>query len=244
VDYVPELKLGGLKWPHNRLRQKLGLRRADLVISDSNFLATRIRRLATPRRLETVYMGVDVDRFAPGGAKERLVLSVCFSITRETSVLKGLPTLVDAAVLVPDAEFVIVGRSGGDGALEELARRAPANVSFTRRFVGDDELLDLYRRASVYAQVSAHEAFGVAVAEAMACGCIPVAARGSALQEVAGPVARDVDYGDAAATAAAIGEALAASESDRAAARARVVERYPIGRRIERLAELLSPLVG
>ncbi len=244
VDYVPQLKLGGLKWPHNRLRQRIGLRAADLVLSPSMFLTHQIRRLATPRRLETVYNGVDTDRFSPGGAKEDLVVTVCFEINRATAAVKGLWTLLEAARSLPGVSFVVVGRGGSDDTLARLQARAPENVSFTARFVPDEELIELYRRARVYAQISAHEAFGVAMAESMACGCVPVIADGHALGEIAGPVALHVPYSSVAATAVAIEEALCADDATRDAARERVVTRYPIARRTERLTALLRPLIA
>jgi glycosyltransferase involved in cell wall biosynthesis len=243
VDYVPELGLGGLKWPHNRLRQKLGLRWADLVLSMSSYSSERIRALATPLRLELVPMGVDVHRFSPAGAKEPLAVTVCFEITRKTAVLKGLPTLLAAARSLPDVPFVVVGRSGGDDELNRLERNSPANVSFTGRFVSDDELLDLYRRASVYVQVSAHEGFGLAAAESMACECVPVVTADHALSEVVGDAGIRVPYGDADATAEAIARGLRSAELGRAARR-RIVERFTMERRTERLLEVLGPLVG
>jgi glycosyltransferase involved in cell wall biosynthesis len=243
VDYVPELGLGGLKWPHNRLRQKLGLRWADLVLSMSSYSSERIRALATPRRLELVPMGVDVHRFSPAGAKEPLAVTVCFEITRATSVLKGLPTLLAAARSHPDVPFVVIGRAGRDDELDRLARSSPANVSFTGRFVSDDELLDFYRRASVYVQVSAHEGFGLAAAESMACECVPVVTADHALSEVVGDAGIRVPYGDADATAEAIARGLRSTELGRAARR-RIVERFTMERRTERLLEILRPLVG
>jgi glycosyltransferase involved in cell wall biosynthesis len=243
VDYVPELRLGGLKWPHNRLRQKLGLRWADVVLSISEYSSERIRALATPRRLELVPMGVDVHRFSPAGAKEPLALTVCFEITHATAVLKGLPTVIAAARVLPEVPFVVVGREGRDGELDRIRRTSPANVTFTGRFIPDDELLDLYRRASVYVQVSAHEGFGLAAAEAMACACVPVVTAGHALSEVVGDAGIRVPYGDADATSEAIARGLRSAELGQAA-RLRIVEHFTMDRRTDRLLELLRPLVG
>lgn len=244
VDVVPELGLGGLRWPHNRLRQRLGLVTADLVLAPSEFLAGRIRQLARPRRLEVVHNGIDTAHFAPDGrAKERLALTVCFEVTRETSVLKGLPEFVAAAGHLTDVEFVAVGRPGGDGALARLQELAPPNVRFSGGRVSDNELLELYRRAKVYVQPSAHEAFGVAVAESMACHCVPVLADQQALHEVAGEAAVFVPFGAADRVAAAVEESLALPDDAGARARARIVERFTIERRVERLVALLTPLV-
>ncbi len=243
VDFVPQLGLGGLRWPHNRLRQRIGLRTADLTIAMSEFSAERIKRVAKPRRLEVVPMAVDSDHFTPQGPKEDIALTVCFSVTRETSALKGLPAFVQAARRLPDVRFVLVGSSGGDDALAQLKAEAPSNVEFTERFVSDDELLDLFRRAKVYVQVSAHEGFGLAASEAMACECIPVVTEGTALTEVVGDTGFVVPFGDADATAHAVRRAVA-DEKAGAAARARIREHFPFGKRIDSLVELLRPLAA
>lgn len=244
VDYVPDLGLGGLRWPHNRLRQRIGLRLPDLVLSPSRFLAEKIERLSRPRRLEVVANGIDTAYFGPGGRdKERLVTTVCFEVTRETAPLKGLPVLLDAAAQLPDARFAIVGRPGADDEYARLEARASPNVEFTGR-VSDEELLELYRRSKVYAQISAHEAFGVAVVEAMACECVPVVSDRGSLPEVAGDTGSFVPYGDAQETVRAISAALSLPRSRGEAGRQRVLGHYTIERRMSRLVALLGPLVA
>jgi len=240
IDYVPELGLGGLRWPHNRLRQRLGIRSVDLVLPHSHFVAGRIEALARPRELELVELGIDVRHFSPDGTtKEPLVLTVCFEVTRETSPLKGLPAFLHAASLVPDASFVVVGRSGGDDELDRLRATAPANVTFAGG-VSDEELLALYRRAKVYAQLSAHEAFGVAVVESMACGCLPVLSDRGSLPEVAGDEAAYVPFGSGADAAGAIRGSLAEPADKGLRGRKRVVERYDVERRLDRFATLVE----
>lgn len=242
VDVVPQLNLGGLRWPHNRLRQKLGLRRADLVLAMSDWSAGRIKALVEPRALEIVPMGVDTERFTPGGAKEQLVLTVCFSVSDETALLKGVTTFVSAAAHVPEARFVLVGRSSGDGALDRLRASATANVEFVDRYLPDDELLELFQRAKVYVQVSAHEGFGLAAAEAMACGALVVGAGEHALRDVVGDTGRFVPYGDVGATADAVRELLAYPADAGSAARTRIESTFPFDLRAGRLREVLRPM--
>jgi glycosyltransferase involved in cell wall biosynthesis len=242
VDYVPSVRLGGLKWPHNRLRQRLGLRAANVVVCPSEFLAERIRALRTPRSLEVISNGVEVDLFTPDGTREDLVVTACFEITRETAALKGLPTLIGAAAMLPETRFVVVG-PGRDGTLATLAAAAPPNVSFTERSLSQDELVALYRSAKAYVQVSAYESFGVALAESMACGCAPVISAIQGLREVTGGLAFEAPYGDVGATARAIESALAADDSFREDVRRRIVENYSLedrAVRIERLLERIS----
>ena len=80
--------------------------------------------------------------------------------------------------------FVFVGR-WHDDAIEELRALAGDNVEFTG-WLSDDDLHAMYRRASVYVQASRHEGFGLAVAEAMLAGCVPVVMNVTAMPEVVG----------------------------------------------------------
>ena len=64
-------------------------------------------------------------------------------------------------------------------------------------WLSDEELQDLYRRASVYVQASRHEGFGLAVAEAMLAGCVPVVMNVTAMPEVVGDAGVLIDSQDA-----------------------------------------------
>ena len=99
------------------------------------------------------------------------------------------------------------------------ARPRPPNVTLTG-WVEEDVLNDCYRRASVYVQASAHEGFGLSVAEAMLAGCIPVTTRAGALPEVVGDIGVQVDGQDPAQLAAAIERALERDDHERARRRA------------------------
>ena len=72
-----------------------------------------------------------------------------------------------------------------DDAVEELRNRGGHNVELTG-WLSDEDLLDAYRRAAVYVQASRHEGFGLAVAEAMLAGCVPVVMNVTAMPEVVG----------------------------------------------------------
>jgi glycosyltransferase involved in cell wall biosynthesis len=80
----------------------------------------------------------------------------------------------------------------------------------------------------VYVQASQHEGFGVSVAEAMLAGAIPVVTRAGALPEVVGDAGVVVDDATPAALAAGIRTALDAGPERRAAARERVLAKFPV----------------
>ena len=121
------------------------------------------------------------------------------------------------------------------------AEIAPPNVTFIERFLPAEELPDLYRRATCYIQASAHEGFGIAVAEAMACGAVPVVTKRFSLPEVTGDLGLYIPFEDPKATAAAARRTLTATPQQRAALRTRVVQNYPQARRERELIGAIRP---
>lgn len=235
---------GALRFPLFRFMLKLTLALADLVLPFSESAARQVRKYARPRRSEVVYPGVDTDFFSPDDAIEREALAVTVSPVTETAIKqKGLKTFVDAARYAPQMRFVIVGLSP-DGSIAKLKASAPANVEFVERFVPVGELRDLYRRAACYVQVSLHEGFGVAVAEAMACGTPVVVTKVFSLPEVTGGLAEYVPIEDPRATAEAVLRAGAASRQQREALRGRVKDSFTMDHRERKLVRLLSELLS
>ncbi|MEO8287242.1 MAG: glycosyltransferase [Chloroflexota bacterium] len=231
VANMPEIEFGSMIRPRLR-RLVIGmLKMADTILTFSDYAQTEVRRYVQPRRMRTAYMGIDVERLrpSPAVARENMVITAS-SVGHAFIKQKGLDTFVRAAACVPDAQFVLIGKFV-DESIDELRRIAPPNVTFTGRFVTDEELADYYKRAKVYVQASAHEGFGVALAEAMSAGCVPVAVRGTAMPEVVGDTGFYAPYGDAQALGAAIQQALADDGTCAAAARERIVARFTVARR-------------
>jgi glycosyltransferase involved in cell wall biosynthesis len=116
---------------------------------------------------------------------------------------------------------------------------ASKNVSFTD-FLGENEPTRCYQETKVYVQVSAHEAFGVPLAEAMACECVPIVTDKGVIPEVVGNTGFYVPYEDPVATAEGIKQALR-SDAGRLA-RQRVEAMFTIGRRQEALLKAIKDL--
>jgi len=220
--------------------QQGGLRRGA-----SRWIMKRARRLATnsrysqseieghtpipPESVTVIHHGVP-DPFGelPAEPKERLALTVG-AVTRGTHVQKGQLPFAEAAAKLPDVRFVHVGK-WLDDAVDELRARAADNLELTG-WASDEELLDWYRRAAVYVQASRHEGFGLALAEAMLGGCVPVVVDVTAMPEVVGDAGVLISSQEPDEVAVGVRRALELGEDGSRRARERIVAEFPMDAR-------------
>jgi len=118
------------------------------------------------RKMRTITPGVDTKLFSPSAAakRDRSVLFVGSVVMDEPAIMtKGLRYVLAAARTMPDVTFNVMG------VFSRKMRYTP-NV----RWLGTADqrgLAAAYRRAGVVVCASLNEGFGLAVLEAMACGC-------------------------------------------------------------------------
>lgn len=175
-------------------------RRANLVLTVSQFSRDEIVR----------YIGIPADKVRvvrhgmtrrTGGAgartRERMILFVG-SIFRRRHVDKLLSAFINSvAGRVPDSHLEIVGedRSHPPYDLSQIVHESPASIQSRialRSYVSDDELADLYARASVFVFLSEYEGFGLTPLEALAAGVPPIVLDTPVAREVYGQAARYV----------------------------------------------------
>ena len=182
---MPDIGYGYQQGGLRRWASRWIMRRARVLLTNSHYSRSEIAANTPidPERVSVVHHGVP-DPFGPleqGRRRERLAITVGH-LVKTTLMQKGHQPFVEAARHLPDVRFVFVGEAHDD-AIEHLRRLAPGNVEFTG-WLSDTDLEAIYRRASVYVQASRHEGFGLAVAEAMLAGCVPVVCNVTAMPEV------------------------------------------------------------
>lgn len=181
-----------------------------------------------PAKLETIYAGVDIDRFRPGGAapSPHEVLFVGRILPH-----KGIEHLIDA--VRPPLSLRVVGRAYDTAYLDRLRGRADGKAVTFELNADDETLVGRYQSALalVLPSLEASELFGLVVAESMACGRPAVVSRTGALPEVVedGVTGWIVPPGDSNALAGVL-QRLAADPAAATAmgqrGRARVTARY------------------
>jgi glycosyltransferase involved in cell wall biosynthesis len=206
------------------------MRRATRLATNSEYSLSEIER-NTPidrARVRVIHHGVPDPVGEAPGSKEREALTVG-AINRTTLVQKGQLPFVEAARLLPDVRFTFAGK-WLDGSVEWLRARAGDNVRFTG-WLSDEDLHAAYRRAAVYVQASRHEGFGLAVAEAMLGGCVPVVMNVTAMPEVVGDAGVLIESQEPEAVADGVRQALELGPDAARRARERILSEFPMERR-------------
>ena len=235
------------------------------VIAVSAAVARRLReqQIFPDDKIVTVPNGIDVDRFAQATLnlsrdeyRRKLELppdGLLVGTVGEINSLKGHEDLVRAAAIIagrfPGLQFIIAGEDTSStkehlSALQRLIGDLGLEKR-VRRFGWLDDIADLYCALDLFVSASHTESFGLAIAEAMACG-VPVVATAT---EGAGEIIDDgvtgvlVPIGDAASLAEAIIRLLEKAD-ERAglakAAGATVRERFSLQRMVGETEQVYS----
>ncbi len=222
------------------------LRQADVVTAGSMRYLDEARSAANldDERLAFAPLGVDLETFSPEG--RHLEMTPTVINVGSLQPVKGQADLIRAFRFVadraPNARLAIVG----DGPLRARLERLARELDLTGRlhFAGDlrhERLPDVYRQATVFVQASLHEAQGMAVLEAAACGVPIVGTPVGALADLAPDAAVTSPPGDPLRLAQAILSVLDDPARGRElgqAARARVEQMYGLEVAVERFEKL------
>jgi glycosyltransferase involved in cell wall biosynthesis len=227
----------------HRFVQRVVARRSRLVMTVSEFSEAELRRhgLVGPERaVHVVHCAVGGEIAAaaarPAPPREPFVLFVGSVEPR-----KNLRSLLEAWCRIPASErgewrLKIAGGAAKSFAQVVLPQVADAAVDFLG-YVSDEDLIALYRRASLFAYLSEYEGFGLPPLEAMSLGTPTLLSDIAVFRELYDGAASFVPPGSAAAIAAELSslmhdEARRAALSEAGQSRAL---RYDWGRSAERL---------
>jgi len=183
-------------WLRNRL-----LRDADAFVAMSRAIRDEMVACGVPpERAFLIPHGVDVERFRPAAAGERVALRASLGLPHGLLVVytgrllrgKGLDTLLDAFDPIAggrgDVHLVLVGEGGGQSLSVEdelRARAAVAPLAGRVVFAGRVEDVSGWLRASdVFVFPSLFEGLGISLVEALACGLPAVGSRTGGIVDV------------------------------------------------------------
>ncbi len=252
------------------------LRHASHVTASSAYFLEMARAQGL-KRLSLAPLGVDIELFSPSnatlssspaspplplscravptgegeglgeGVRPPLLLNVgsLIAVKRQLMLLQAMRRVITK---VPTAHLQIVG----EGPLKNDLVAAMHQLGLSEHVtlcgaMAHDQLPAHYRAADLFIQSSLHEAQGMAVLEAAACGVPSVGTSVGVLGELTPDAARTVPVGDEAALAAAIIDLLKHADQRQAmgnAARARVEEFYSVEVCMQQFVKLYQDLAA
>lgn len=188
VAYIPEVKSGARTRRGRWLMVRNTFRSVHHIFPVSNYALSMLKGSVPDHAPATViYNAVDTSRFLfGGGERKKIALTVTQLDTVLDYRLKGVDVFMKAAANMLDTPFELIGIRGPALEYARLEAKDLDNVTIVEGPVEFAYLLDKYHTASAYCQLSMDESFGVATAEAMSCGCIPVVSQVPSLEEVTG----------------------------------------------------------
>ncbi|MFH0851021.1 MAG: glycosyltransferase [Candidatus Bathyarchaeota archaeon] len=158
------------------------LRRADHVVAVSRHLERLVHRLgASLGKTETIYMGVDVERFRPNKLRGPQTIGTLGRVIPG----KNMEDLLRAMSLLQgnrDVRLLV----GGDGPHLPTLKKLSLKLGLRdTHFLGRvHDAPGFHRLCDVFALASVNEGLSVSLQEAMASGCVPVAADAWGSREV------------------------------------------------------------
>ena len=173
---LPDIHYGLQLLPGRRALVRWLMERATLVTGGSDYLLAQAREQLAPhptRRLRRAPLGVDLDRFVPcatstaNGQSIGLNVGALYPVKDQALLLRAVARLPRVTV-----------RIAGQGPLLAALQRQAVGLGIADRveFLGSVDhaaLPGVYAAADVFVQTSRHEAQGMALLEAAACG-VPV----------------------------------------------------------------------
>ena len=184
VCRIPSLNYGVFCSRPRGFAAAWSMRNSTLNLPVSAYVARKVRALAPLHPSKTVYNCVNMDP-APdaAGIPRKHVLTVAFVDSERTYYIKGIDLFAEAARRLPGVPFLIAGFHAEK--LSHLSKDFPPNLMIYPP-LRHEELTPLFHQSAVYCQLSRSEAFGIALAEAILHGCIPVVANEGGMPEIAG----------------------------------------------------------
>jgi glycosyltransferase involved in cell wall biosynthesis len=234
--------LKSLKYSTHIVSPSKSLIECDYTYSDLDYPKQGFRyfdpSIKTP--FTVIFNGVDTSYFKPGIKslrKKNSFLTLCGNLDKRNFSLKGIDLFIAAARHFPDCEFTIIGRIA-----QGFNFIKPDNVTFVD-YVPHEQLPSKMAEFDFYCQLSMSEGFGLALAEAMACGCVPIVSKVGIMDFIVGDSGFLLEKRDNDLLKSVI---LKAMESDIVTmgfkARTRVVENFDIQKRRNNFLQLINSL--
>jgi glycosyltransferase involved in cell wall biosynthesis len=183
VCRIPSLNYGVFCSKPRGFAARWSMRHASLNLPVSEYVARKVRAIAPNSAYNTLYNCVNLQPGQPPAQERPYILTVAFVDTERTYYIKGIDLFVETARLLPQYSFLIIGFQPEK--LKHLSDKFPPNLNFLPP-VKHEALGPYFLKSRIYCQLSRSESFGIALAESILHGCIPLVTNEGGMPEVVG----------------------------------------------------------
>lgn len=235
VTSLPEFKYGALSNPVRAFFSRNTLKFTTVCLPVAESLKKKLLEINSDAKVEVIATRQDAEKFSFDGYKRpKRIITVSGTRNYQRLMVKGLDRFRDLALRLPEFEFQMIGVTAG---VKQYFEPLPANLVLLP--IADfEQMIQYYRNASFYAQLSRSEGLPNALCEAMLCGCIPIGTDVGDVRTTIGKTGLTIDEWDPGI----LTEFIRKNHDNnmlRDAARARIIELYPAGDRQEKFKAFL-----
>ncbi|HEY5510698.1 MAG TPA: glycosyltransferase [Prolixibacteraceae bacterium] len=236
VASLPEFKYGALSSPVRACFSRNTLKLATVCFPVAEALKKKLLEINPNAKAEVIATRQDAEKFSfEEYERQKRIVTVSGTGNYQRLMVKGLDRFRDLALRLPEFEFQIIGATE---AVRHYFEPLPTNLLLlpSAEF---GQMIQHYRNASFYAQLSRSEGLPNALCEAMLCGCIPVGTDVGDVQTAIADTGLTIAEWDPEILAAYI-RINHNNNLLRDAARARIIDLYPPEIRREKFIALLG----
>jgi glycosyltransferase involved in cell wall biosynthesis len=251
----PSIHYGNLRKPLLKWATKIALKNADLLIPVHESLIQQdlsyypvdypqqgykyfFPQINT--KVQSIYNGYDTDKWKPTGEPRvaNSFITVALGLDKQRTILrKGIDLIEEAAVAFPHCTFTIIGVPQNS----TIGQGLPNVTVYSK--VPNAELPAMLSQNEFYFQLSVAEGFPNALAEAMACGCVPIVSNVSAMPHMIANAGFVLQHRNTAELMTLINQALLCDKTTLSTlARKRVEDNYSELQREEALFKAFNTL--
>jgi glycosyltransferase involved in cell wall biosynthesis len=186
---------------------------------------------------QVIYNGIDSKSFQLINKirDKKTFISISNNISSENSrILKGIDLIIGLAKANPNYSITLVGNK------PENLKDFPQNITFTG-FIHHNLLKEILNNHAFYLQLSITEGFGLALCEAMACGCIPIVSDVGIMPKISNNLGYVLPYRDLNLLDKTVKQAISEYEhKDIGGVSAHAIRNFSLDKRKDALLKILS----
>ncbi len=242
IANLPKINFGVLRKKVNRIIARFVYNNASLVIPVSEFAKTalinNIPVRSTPK-IHVVSNGIDTNFYKPIEEKRKeQFITVGGCETFDRIKLKGINTYIEVARYFTNYDFYVIGIHP---TLQKEITDLTGNV-FLIPWLQPVQLRKYLSESKFICQLSVYETFGIAFAQGMACGCIPITYADIGTKELIQNSGIVIPSRDMDTTIKYFENALKIDEKYGLSARKNIKDHYSLELRFKKLNSLITQL--